>query len=42
VRKPQGKRSLALPKHRREDNIKMGLISITEGHGLDSSASGEG
>jgi hypothetical protein len=35
VGKPEGKRPLGRPKLRREDNIKMDLLEVGWGHGLD-------
>jgi len=35
VDRPEGKRPLGRPKHRREDNIKMDLQELEWGHGLD-------
>jgi hypothetical protein len=35
VGKPDGKRPLAIHRHRRGDNIKMGLGEVKWGHGLD-------
>ena len=39
--KPEGKRPLGIPKHRWEDNIKMGLQEVgCGGYGLDRAGSG--
>jgi len=41
VGKPEGKRPLGRPRHRWEDNIKMGLEEVgCWGYGLDRSCSG--
>jgi hypothetical protein len=37
---PQGKRSLTRPRSRWEDNIKIGLLEMGWGHGLDLSGLG--
>jgi hypothetical protein len=40
VGKPEGKRSLGRPRRRWEDNIKMDLLEVGCGYGLDRSGSG--
>jgi hypothetical protein len=35
VGKPEGKRLLAIPRHRLKDNIKMDLEKVGWGYGLD-------
>jgi hypothetical protein len=35
VEKPEGKRPLERPRHRREDNNEMHLKEVGVGHGLD-------
>ena len=42
VGKPERKRTLARPRRRWEDNIKMDLQEVRWGHGLDGSGSGKG
>ena len=37
---PEGKRPLERPRGRWEDNIKMDLREVGQGHGLDRSGSG--
>jgi hypothetical protein len=40
VGKPDGRRPLVRPRRRWEDNIKMDLLEVGWGHGLDQSGSG--
>jgi hypothetical protein len=40
VGKPEGKRPLGRPRHRCEDNIKIGLQEVGCGYGLDGTGSG--
>ena len=40
VGKPEGRRPLRRPRHKWEDNIKMGLREVEWGHGLYQSGSG--
>jgi hypothetical protein len=42
VGKPEGRRPLGRPRRRWEDNIKMDLLEVGWGHGLDQSGSGQG
>ena len=42
VGKPEGKRPLGRPRRTWEDNIKVDLIEVGWGHGLDRSGSGYG
>ena len=42
VGKPDGRKPLGKPRRRWEDNIKMDLIEVGWGHGLDRSGSGQG
>ena len=41
VGKPDGRRSLSRPRHRRDDNIKIDIRDVEWGHGLDRSDSGK-
>jgi hypothetical protein len=38
--RPEGRRPLGRPRHRWEDNIKMDLQAVEQGHKLDSAGSG--
>jgi hypothetical protein len=38
--KPEGRRPLVRPRRRWEDNIKMDLLDVEWGHGLNQSGSG--
>jgi hypothetical protein len=40
VGKPEGRRPLGRPRRREEDNIKMDLLEVGWGYGLDQSGSG--
>jgi hypothetical protein len=40
VGKPEGRRPLGRPRRRGEDNIKMNLLEVGRGHGLNQSGSG--
>jgi hypothetical protein len=40
VGKPEGRKPLGRSRRRWEDNIKMDLIEVGSGHGLDRSGSG--
>ena len=40
--KPEGKRQLGRPRHRSEVNIKIDLMEVGWGHGLDWSGLGQG
>ena len=35
VEKPEGKRQLGRPRHRWEDNIKMDILKVGRGRGMD-------
>ena len=42
VGNPEGSRQFAKPRRRWDDNIKVNLRELGEGHGLDRSGSGQG